>query len=42
VLGAIVLARKQDPTADGAADEPRIPARRILARPSDVRPGSGG
>lgn len=42
VLGAIVLARKQDPTPDGAGESPQIPARRILARPSNLRPGSGG
>ncbi|MFO0690304.1 MAG: NADH-quinone oxidoreductase subunit J [Myxococcota bacterium] len=42
VLGAIVLARKQDPTGHPEDEGPRIPARPVLARPTRPRPGNGG
>jgi NADH:ubiquinone oxidoreductase subunit 6 (subunit J) len=41
VLGAIVLARKQDPTLDGPPDGPHIPARRELPRPGGTRARGG-
>ena len=37
VLGAIVLARKQDPTSDGEVEGPRVPPRKLLARSPGAR-----
>jgi NADH-quinone oxidoreductase subunit J len=41
VLGAIVLARKQDPTTAGEVDGPRVPPRKVLARSAGTSPGQG-
>lgn len=41
VLGAIVLARKQDPTTGGEGDGPRVPGRKALARGAGTGPGQG-
>jgi len=41
VLGAIVLARKQDPTNSGDGDGPRVPPRKVLARSAGTSPGQG-
>lgn len=41
VLGAIVLARKQDPTATGESDTPRIPPRKPIERSPGAAPPRG-
>lgn len=41
VLGAIVLARKQDPTTAGEGDAPRVSPRKVLARNAGTSPGQG-